>query len=219
MNQNNQPLIKVLITLVIIATVTAALLIITSGESSDDNVFLGKTFGTCCAFLFYGITGGICWATARKKEYAVLSYAGLAISGLAFILATVVIMDEEKEAETIKLMLTSMVAAIGITQICFLFYITAQNTFTTTARMIATIAIAAYSLLLISKIYSAWDDYFWMQVGIEKYMKAIVALFVIGLGSCLLVPLCNQLFTKKPPTINVRKDQSPASHDPHQPGV
>jgi hypothetical protein len=193
MNQNNQPQIKVLITLVILATITAVLMILT--DDILKTFANSKIFSICYAFLFYGVTGSICWATARKKDALVLGNGGMVVSALAFLFVTIMIVGENKSTDMIKITLSLVVATIGLTQICFLFYINAQNKFTVTARMVATMAIAAYSLLIISKIFSPWENFMDWPVGLENYLKAILSLFIIGLGSCFLVPLCNQLET------------------------
>jgi hypothetical protein len=197
MNQNTQPLIKVMITLVILSAITASILMFTSGSLSE--VFDGKLFNICYSFLLYCVTGAICWAVTRKKEYLVLGNAGIVISILGFIMFTIFLLDDNKTASTAKFTFSFMVAAIGLAQICFLFYLSAQNRFTLAARMVATIAIATYSLLLIARIFSFWDNLYeeseYMGLTMENYLKAILSLFIIGVASCVLVPLCNRLET------------------------
>lgn len=215
MNQNNQPLVKVLITLTILAAITASILIYTSDTEEGSNPFAGKLFSICYAFLSYGVLAAICWAATRKKEYKILGSAGMMISVLAFVFITILILDENKSESTVKLALSLMVASLGMAQICFLFYLTAQNKYTTTARMVATIAIATYSLLIISRIISGLDDFFYMGVTFRNYLKAIISLFIIGLGGCLLVPLCNQL--EKPQELELETKIDPPANNDYNP--
>jgi hypothetical protein len=209
MNQNNQPLVKVLITLTILAAIAASILIYTSDTDAGDNPFAGKLFSICYSFLSYGVLAAICWAATRKKEYKILGGAGMAISVLAFVFITILILDENKSESTVKLALALMIASLGMAQICFLFYLTAQNRFTVTARMVATIAITTYSLLIISRIFSGFEDFFYMGVTWKNYLKAIISLFVIGLAGCLLVPLCNQLEKPQELELETKIDEQP----------
>ncbi|HEX2627511.1 MAG TPA: hypothetical protein VHM26_00815 [Chitinophagaceae bacterium] len=221
MNQNNQPLVKVLITLTILAAITASLLIYTSDTGAGDNPFAGKLFSICYAFLSYGVLGAVCWAATRKREYKILGSAGMVISLLAFVFITVLILDENKSESTVKFALALMVGSLGMAQICFLFYLTAQNKYTNAARMVATIAISIYSLLIISRIFSGFEDFFYMGVTWKNYIKAIISLFVIGLAGCLLVPLCNQLEKPQELELETKVDPppTPSNNDPYQPSV
>ncbi len=219
MNQNNQQPLKVLIGLVILAGLAATIIVL---SSDDFNPWSSKTLAIALSLLFYGITGTVCWAVTRKKEHNILGYAGLAVAGVGFLLNTAGILGEFKSTEMLKLTFNLWIASIGLAHISFLFYITVQNRYASIARTVATIFIAIFSLLIISKVFGIDEEFFFLTENYTTYLRLILAAWVLDLTATLLVPLCNQLQVQRPAELEfsptVAELPTPTD-DAHQPAT
>jgi hypothetical protein len=213
MNQTNQLLLKLLIGIVILAGVGAAIMIMTSNNvSSGGNKLLTIAF----SFLFYGITGSICWAITRKREHNLLGNSGIIISAVAFLFQTILIVGEVDSTDMLKLAFSLFIVSIALAHICFLFYITVQNRYASMARVLATLFISIFSLLIITKVFDI-DSFSFMRGPGETYIRFVFATLVLDLAATLLVPLCNRLLDTTSYELMSTSELPVATNDVQQP--
>jgi hypothetical protein len=193
MNQNNQQLIKISIAIVIVAGLLGALSVI----SGDIGVSSMKIFALSLLIIIYGITATISMVVNRKPAYKTLGTAGMIASGLGFLLSAIVILIEIEETGILQLASSFFIAAIALAHICLLHYFNLQNKYAYYARITATIAIAVFSLILITRIFEPFPNLNSFG-GNQSILKILVAALVIDLAATLLVPLCNRLEVHDP---------------------
>jgi hypothetical protein len=215
MNPTNQSLLKIMIGIVILAGAVATLVIMTSDYiSPGSNKLLSITF----SLIFYGITGSICWAAARKKEYNLLGNAGMIISVVTFLLTTILIVGEVESEDMLKLVFCLMIASIALAHISFLFYITVQNNYTAIARILATVFISLFSLLIITKVFDVDSRFFFMGGISETYIRMVAASLILDLTATLLVPLCNRLQNTTTTELVITSEPPATTGEIQQPG-
>jgi hypothetical protein len=209
MNSTNQSFLKVFIAIVILAGLSATIMILVSDSPSPTG---SKLLSIAFSFIFYGITGTICWATARKSEHNLLGSAGMIISAVAFLFTTILIAGEVESTDLLKIAFSLLIASIALAHICFLFYINVQNKYAAIARILAALFISFFSLLIITKVFDIDEGLFFMRGPGENYIKMVLASLVLDLTATLLVPLCNKL-PDSTPTELVITSEPPATAD------
>lgn len=211
MNQNNQQLIKVSIAVVIVAGLLGALSVI----SADIGVSSMKIFALSLLIIIYGITATISMVVTRKPAYKTLGTAGMIASGLGFLLSAIVILIEIEETGILQLASSFFIAAIALAHICLLHYFNLQNKYASYARITATIAIAVFSLILITRIFEPFPNLNSFG-GNQSILKILVAALVIDLAATLLVPLCNRLEVDDPAEVLTITSEPPAATEETQ---
>jgi hypothetical protein len=208
MNQNNQPLIKASVTIVIIAGLVAALSLFAGGINPVE----GKLFAICFSLIFFSITAVISFAAAGKHGISVLGTLGMMASVIAFMLVFVIIMAEIDDDSILKLAFTFFIISIALAHINLLHYFTLQNKYALYARIAATAAISVFSVLVIAQIFSPFQGMYSIT-GYQSAYKLIIASLVIDLAATVLVPLCNRLEAEKPPELTLGEEK-PVEKDP-----
>ena len=198
--------------MVIIAAVLSSIMIMTSNDPSPGNA---KLLMIAFSFIFFGITGSICWATARKSEHSILGNAGMIISAVAFLYSTILILGEVESTSMLKMAFCFFIASFALAHISFLFYVNVKNKYASIARIVATLFISFFSLLIISKMFESDSNFFLMglSAGID-YMRLVFTSLILDLAATLLVPLCNQLDVNAAPMeFEIDSEQQPPSND------
>jgi hypothetical protein len=212
MDQNNQQLIKASVVIVIVTGLLGALSVVADGIGATS----GKIFSLSLSLLLFGITAAISMVVTRKPEYKTLGTAGMIASGLGFLLLAIVILGGTDGGGLVQLAFALFITAIALAHICLLHNFNLQNKYAHYARMTATIAIAIFSLILITRIFEPLPSLYSLA-GSQSVIKVIVAALIVDLAATLLVPLCNRLkvespveelsFTPEPPP--VQNEQTP----------
>lgn len=188
MNNNFQTLNKILIALTLASIIIGVAMVFT-----NDILFItGKTFTICIAFIFFGITGTIALAGARKPENNLLGIIGGIISALSFMLTLITILGEISNEQLLKITFSTTILSIAFAHICLLLYFNIRNKYAMFARIAAITAISLFSALIITQIFSPMSNLY-MMYSMQSNYKFILAVFVIDLGATLLVPLFNRL--------------------------
>ncbi len=205
MNLKNQQLIKVSVVVVIIAGLFGALSIITEGVG----LATGKLFTISLSLIFFGITATISMISARKPENKTLGMAGIAVSGLTFLLIFVMIIGEIGNDLMLKLIFALFISSIALAHISLLHYFNLQNKYALYARITATVAIAFFSLFIIIQVFSPIPNLNSIA-GNQSSYKVIIGALIIDLAATLLVPLCNRLEINKPTELNLIEPEAPS---------
>ncbi len=193
MHQNNQQLIKASIVIVIIAGLLGALSIVATGIGPAS----AKLFSLSLSLIIFGMTTTISMVVTRKPEFKLLGIAGMVVSGMAFLLFFIMILGETGGEGLLKLAFALFIAAIALAHICLLHHFTLQNKYALYARITATIAIAIFSLILITRIFEPLPNLYSLASN-QSMIKILVAALIIDLAATLLVPLCNRLKVDEP---------------------
>jgi len=205
MNLKNQQLIKVSVVVVIIAGLFGALSIITEGVG----LATGKLFTISLSLIFFGITATISMISARKPENKTLGMAGIAVSGLTFLLIFVMIIGEIGNDLMLKLIFALFISSIALAHISLLHYFNLQNKYALYARITATVAIAFFSLFINIQVFSPIPNLNSIA-GNQSSYKVIIGALIIDLAATLLVPLCNRLEINKPTELNLIEPEAPS---------
>jgi hypothetical protein len=208
MNQNNQQLIKIAVIVVIIAGLLGALSVI----ASDIGVASMKLFALSLILIVFGITATICMVVTRKPEYKTLGMAGMVVSASGFFISAIVILAEISDSGILQLAFSLFIAAIALAHICLLHHFNLQNKYAYYARMTATIAIALFSLILITRIFEPIPSLYNIG-GTQSILKILVAALMVDLAATLLVPLCNRLEVHEPAEELTITSEPPAAPD------
>jgi hypothetical protein len=208
MNQNNQQLIKIAVIVVIIAGLLGALSVI----ASDIGVASMKLFALSLILIVFGITATICMVVTRKPEYKTLGMAGMVVSASGFFISAIVILAEISDSGILQLAFSLFIAAIALAHICLLHHFNLQNKYAYYARMTATIAIALFSLILITRIFEPIPSLYNIG-GTQAILKILVAALIVDLAATLLVPLCNRLEVHEPAEELTITSEPPAAPD------
>jgi hypothetical protein len=214
MLQNNQQFIKVSVMVVIIAGLLGALAVLSSGIMLAN----GKMISICLLLIIYGITATLCMVVTSKPAYKTMGTAGMIVSGIAFLLALIMIAGSVENEELLKTAFAFFIASVGLAHICLLHHFNLQNKYALYARMTATAAIAIFSFLFIIRIFEPFLSLTALIYN-QSILKIILAALIIDLAATLLVPLCNRLKVNEPagqPTIT---SEPPAVHEEQTPGV
>ncbi len=214
MDQNNQQLIKASVVTVIVAGALGTLAVLAGGIG----VVSAKIFALSLSIIIFGITATICMVVTRKAEYKTLGTAGMAISGLGFLLTLIIVIGETADQGLLKLALCFLILSIALAHICLLHHFTLQNKYALYARITATVAISIFSLCLILRVFEPLQGLYMLAYN-QSTLKLLVAALIVDLAATLLVPLCNRLkaevpeliLTEEPPATEER--QPPASAD------
>jgi hypothetical protein len=212
MLQNNQQFIKASVIIVIIAGLIGALSVMSGGIGLEN----AKMISISLALIIYGITATICMVVTRKPAYKSLGTAGMIVSGIAFLLAFIMIVGTIENEELLKIGFVFFIASVALAHICLLHYFNLQNKYALYARYTATAAIALFSLLIIIRIFEPILSLTSLVYN-QSVIKIILASLIVDLAATLLVPLCNRLkvnppaeqpgITSEPPVIN--EEQAP----------
>ena len=210
MNQNNQQFIKVSVIVAIIAGLLGALAVLSSGIGLEN----AKMISISLVLIIYGITATVCMVVTGKPAFKTLGTAGMIVSGIAFLLALIMIVGEIGNEELLKLGFASFIASVGLAHICLLHHFNLQNKYALYARMTATAAIAIFSFLIIIRIFEPFISLNALAYN-QSILKIILASLIVDLAATLLVPLCNRLKINEPAVT----PEPPAIHEEQTPGV
>lgn len=213
MKPSTQPILTSLIALVSgLAVISALLILVVNGDSE----FSGKFIAISFSLFLYGITGSICWATSRRNEVRGLGIAGVIVAVFAFLIFTIYVLAEPKGVDFIRLTFSSFLLAIAFAHICFLFYLTMRNKYASMTRIITSIFIGLFTLLLVSQVWSLTNSsFFYLGRDLEATTFRIIgSSLVLDLSGTLLVALLNRLNS---PTVTLELESEPVPSKPDAP--
>lgn len=128
----------------------------------------------------------LCYATPTQRRYVELGVAGFVVSLLPFFLGLTLIWNESFANDlTTDLLLTSMVVAATIAQICLLGGLTGNVDERTIWIVRATILVAILVALLLCWAILQDDsigDWFWRSFGVLAILDALGTVVLIALG-------------------------------------
>ncbi len=214
MLQNNQLFIKVSVIVVIIAGLFGALAVMSGGIGLEN----AKMISISLALIIYGITATICMVVTRKPAYKTLGTAGMIVSGIAFLLAFIMIVGAIGNEELLKGGFSFFIASVALAHICLLHNFNLQNKYALYARMTATAAIAIFSFLIIIRIFEPFLSLTALVYN-QSVLRIILASLIVDLAATLLVPLCNRLNVDTPAGQLPITSEPPAIHQEQTPGV
>jgi hypothetical protein len=192
MNLNNQQTIRGAIIAVIVAA-GISILTLLAGESLGN--FGGKIFLICFSFIFFGITAAISLIIGSNSMYKNLGNAGAIVSGLGFLFVAILVLGEMSDTAMVQLTATTFIASIALAHISLLHHFKMQNKYAIQARIMATIFISLFSLILIAKIFEPLEGIQYILYN-QSMAKIVISALVADLAATLLVPLCNRLEVK-----------------------
>ncbi len=213
MKPSTQPILTSLIALVSgLAIISALLILVVNGESE----FSGKFIAISFSLFIYGITGSICWAASRRNEVRSLGMAGVVVAVFAFLVFTIYVLAEPKEVDFIRLTFSLFLLAIAFAHICFLFYLTMRNKYASVTRIITSIFIGLFTLLLVSQVWSLNNSsFFYLGRDLDATtLRIIGSSLVLDLAGTLLVALLNRLNS---PTVTLELESEPMPSNPDVP--
>jgi hypothetical protein len=211
MNSTAQSFLKILIAIVILAGATATIMVMVADEPSAGG---SKILSIAMSLIFFGITGSICWAAARKPQHNILGNAGMIVSAVAFLYTTMLVLGEVDSTAMLRVAFCFFIASIALAHISFLFYINARNKYASIVRVLATLFITFFSLLIITKIFEVDDGLFFMRGFDLTYIRLVFSSLILDLTATLLVPLCNQLDIETPTVeLEIGNEPSPVNED------
>ena len=199
MNPNNQQFIKGAIITIIIAAILGTLIVM-GGDMLGwgEGNFAGKLFLISFSLIFFGLTATISLVVAEKPQYKNMGNAGMIVSAAAFFCVLILIFTGVDNDLTIaKITSALFILSIALAHICLLHHFNLRNKYAHTARLIATIFISLFSLVIIINIFSTGDGLQSLMNG-QSTIKMVMASLIIDLAATLLVPLCNRLEVKEP---------------------
>jgi cytochrome c biogenesis factor len=216
MNPNNQQFIKGAIITVIIAAAIGALTVLASDSvGGGGGEITGKLFLVSFSLIFFGIMAAISMVVTEKPQYKNLGKAGMIVSAAAFFLVLILIFAGIDDDITIaKLAFALFIASIALAHVCLLHHFNLQNKHAHTARIIATIFISLFSLVIIINIFGAGEGLQSLLVNGQSMAKVGMTSLIIDLAATLLVPLCNRLQVNEPvEELNLTPKQPPLQNE------
>ncbi len=216
MNPNNQQFIKGAIITVIIAAAIGALTVLASDSFGDGGgEIAGKLFLVSFSLIFFGIMAAISMVVTEKPPYKNLGKAGMIVSAAAFLLVLILIFAGVDDDITIaKLAFALFIASIALAHISLLHHFNLQNKHANTARIIATIFISLFSLVIIINIFGTGQGLQSFLVNGQSMAKLGMTSLMIDLAATLLVPLCNRLQVNNPAEeLNLTPEQPPVQNE------
>lgn len=214
MNQNNQQFIKASVIIVIIAGLLGALAVISGGIGLEN----GKLIAISLSVIIFGITATICMVVTRKPAFKTLGNAGMIVSGLAFLVAFIMIVGAIESEEILKIGFALFIASVALAHICLLHNFNLQNKYALYARMVATIAISIFSLLIITRVFEPIISLTSLVYN-QSIIKILLSSLIVDLAATLLVPLCNRLKVNAPAVQITNTSEPPAVHEEQNPVV
>ncbi len=215
MNPNNQQFIKGAIITVIIAAAIGALTVL-AGDSfgGGGGEITGKLFLVSFSLIFFGITAAISMVVTEKPQYKNLGKAGMIVSAAAFLLVLILIFAGVGDDITIaKVAFALFIASIALAHICLLHHFNLQNKHAHTARIVATIFISLFSLVIIINIFGTGQGLQSLLVNGQSMAKLGMTSLIVDLAATLLVPLCNRLQVNEPAEELHLTSEEPAVQD------
>lgn len=209
MNLNNQQQLKGAIIAVIVAASIAILTILVGDDIGDSG---GKLFLICFSFIFFGITAAICFVAGDNPVYKGLGNAGAIVSGLGFLLVTILVLGEIEDQTVTQLAAALFIASIALAHICLLHHFKLRNKYAIQARLIATIFISVFSMIVIAKIFEPLDAFEYLLYN-QSMLKIVTSTLVADLAATLLVPLCNRLEVKNEVPDLTLNNQTPPTEE------
>ncbi len=188
MNPQHPQWIRTSVVIVIIAGLFGAFSVISEGIGLTS----GKIFALSFSLIFFGITAAIPMVITRKPECRALGMAGMAVSGVAFLLVALLILGEIGNEVLLKFTFSLFIASIALAHISLLYYFNLRNKYAHYARTSATVFITLFSFLLIVRIFEPFPGLNALAYN-QSTLKMLVASLVLDLAATLLVPLCNRL--------------------------
>ena len=213
MKPSTQPILTSLIALVGGLAIISALLILVVKVDSE---FSGKFVAISLSLFFYGITGSICWAASRRSEVRSLGIAGIIVAVFAFLVFTIYVLAEPKGVDFIRLTFSLFLLAIAFAHICFLFYLTMRNKYASMTRVITSIFIGLFTLLLVSQLWSLDNtSFFFLGRSLDATTFRIIgSSLILDLAGTLLVALLNRL---NAPAVTLELESEPVPPKPDAP--
>ena len=202
MHSKNSQLLRAAIVTVIIAGIFGALSVLAEGIG----ILSGKIFAICLSLIIFGITATISMVVTRKPEYINLGRAGMLVSATAFLLVLTIILGEVINETLLKITFAFFISSIALAHISLLHYFNLQNKYAFYARIVATIAISIFSLILIMRVFEPFMGVSSLIYN-QSTLKMLIASFIIDLAATLLVPLCNRLMVDKPVEFSFTEEQ------------
>jgi hypothetical protein len=192
MEKENQAGLKAAVITILLSGVVCAIAALTLNNNPSE--FITKILGICLSVLYYGLLGVLCFSICSNIRTMQLGLTGAVICFVGFVLSAVAIIFEIKNESFSKMLISFSLISIAMAQISMLYKIRIINKFAAISRIVAVIAVAVFTLMMVVAIMGNLKElqYMFMRSG-AQFLRTYLAVLSIDLAATAATPLLNRM--------------------------